>query len=163
MASRTATAGPIERRRRFIVGPSSTSSDKDSHIQFPDARIEDENRDGQLGTLDIEVETLHYCGAHAISKASAGFSRHSAGTARVIGARGSGAASGRRGSAAFVSLSTLTAGRVGRRQHLLFISERSRLPVVLPIREAEAFEHRVSGGGVREAGHRWRRRWGHRR
>jgi hypothetical protein len=26
--------------------------------------------------------------------------------------------------------------RIGRRQHLLFISERSRLPVVLPIREA---------------------------
>ena len=27
--------------------------------------------------------------------------------------------------------------RIGRRQHLLFISERSRLPVVLPIREAK--------------------------
>jgi Domain of unknown function (DUF6933) len=27
--------------------------------------------------------------------------------------------------------------RIGRRQHLLFISERSRLPVVLPIREAQ--------------------------
>ena len=27
--------------------------------------------------------------------------------------------------------------RIGRRQHLLFISERSRLPVVIPIREAK--------------------------
>jgi hypothetical protein len=30
--------------------------------------------------------------------------------------------------------------RIGRRQHLLFISERSRLPVVIPIREAKRLE-----------------------
>jgi len=30
--------------------------------------------------------------------------------------------------------------QIGRRQHLLFISERSRLPVVIPIREAKALE-----------------------
>src|SRR5713101_2840740 len=30
--------------------------------------------------------------------------------------------------------------RIGRRQHLLFISERSRLPVVIPIREAIRLE-----------------------
>ena len=71
--------------------------DNDGHVQFPDARIEYEDRDGHLRTLDIEVETLHYRGAHAISKASSGFSRHSAGTARVVGARGGGGGGGRRG------------------------------------------------------------------
>src|SRR5262245_23443112 len=30
--------------------------------------------------------------------------------------------------------------RIGRRQHLLFISERSRLPIVIPIREAKQLE-----------------------
>src|SRR3984893_8528289 len=30
--------------------------------------------------------------------------------------------------------------RIGRRQHLIFISERSRLPVVIPIREAKRLE-----------------------
>ena len=53
--------------------------------------------------------------------------------------------------------------RIGRRQHLLFISERSRLPVVLPIRELEASGHGVSGRGVREAVPRRHRRSGHRR
>jgi hypothetical protein len=74
--------------------------DEDGHVQFPDARIEYEDRDGHLRTLDIEVETLHYRGAHAISKAASGFSRHSAGTARVVGTRGAagGGGGGRRGS-----------------------------------------------------------------
>ena len=53
--------------------------------------------------------------------------------------------------------------RIGRRQHLLFISERSRLPVVIPIREAKRLAHGVSGRRVREVGHRRRRRRGHRR
>jgi hypothetical protein len=73
--------------------------DNDGHVQFPDARIEYEDRDGHVRTLDIEVETLHYRGAHASSKASSGFSRHSAGTARVVGSRsggGGGAGRGRR-------------------------------------------------------------------
>ncbi len=52
---------------------------------------------GVSSTLDIEVETLHYRGAHAISKASSGFSRHSAGTARVVGSRGGGAGGAGRG------------------------------------------------------------------
>src|SRR5262249_7017255 len=30
--------------------------------------------------------------------------------------------------------------QIGRRQHVLFINERSRLPVVIPIREAKRFE-----------------------
>jgi hypothetical protein len=69
----------------------------DGHVQFPDARIEYEDRDGHLRTLDIEVETLHYRGAHASSKASSGFSRHSAGTARVVGSRGGGGGGASRG------------------------------------------------------------------
>jgi hypothetical protein len=88
--------------------------DSDGHVQFPDARIEYEDRDGQLRTLDIEVETLHYRGAHAMSKASSGFSRHSAGTARVISARGAGGASGRRGSRG-PGLTVSTNGRSGGR------------------------------------------------
>ena len=39
--------------------------------------------------------------------------------------------------------------RIGRRQHLLFISERSRLPVVFPIRESKSPGHGVSGRSVR--------------
>jgi hypothetical protein len=88
--------------------------DNDGHVQFPDARIEYEDRDGQRRTLDIEVETLHYRGAHAISKASSGFSRHSAGTARVISSRGAGGAGGRRGSRG-LGLTVSTNGRSGGR------------------------------------------------
>ena len=71
--------------------------DNDGHVQFPDARIEYEDRDGHIRTLDIEVETLHYRGAHASSKASSGFSRHSAATARVVGSSGGGAGGSGRG------------------------------------------------------------------
>jgi hypothetical protein len=88
--------------------------DNDGHVQFPDARIEYEDRDGQLRTLNIEVETLHYRGAHVISKASSGFSRHSAGTARVISSRGAGGAGGRRGSRG-LGLTVSTNGRSGGR------------------------------------------------
>jgi hypothetical protein len=89
--------------------------DNDGHVQFPDARIEYEDREGQLRTLDIEVETLHYRGAHAISKASSGFSRHSGTTARVISSRGTGgAAGGRRGSRG-LGLAVSTSGRSGGR------------------------------------------------
>jgi hypothetical protein len=88
--------------------------DNDGHVQFPDARIEYEDREGHLRTLDIEVETLHYRGAHAISKASSGFSRHSAGSARVISSRGAGGAGGRRGSRG-LGLAVSTNGRSGGR------------------------------------------------
>jgi hypothetical protein len=57
-------------------------------VQFPDARIEYEERDGQLRILDLEVETIHYRGGHAAAKASSGFSRHSGSTMRVVGSRG---------------------------------------------------------------------------
>ena len=62
--------------------------DNDGHVQFPDARIEYEDRDGRLRTLDLEVETINYRGGHAASKASSGFSRHNASAIRVVGTRG---------------------------------------------------------------------------
>ena len=88
--------------------------EQDGHVQFPDARIEYEDRDGHLRTLDIEVETLHYRGAHAMSKAASGFSRHSAGTARVVGRRGAaGGGGGRRGSRG-LEITVNASGRSGR-------------------------------------------------
>jgi hypothetical protein len=62
----------------------------DGHVQFSDARIEYEDRDGRLRTEDLEVETLHYRGGHAAAKASSGFARSSAGSMRVVSSRGSG-------------------------------------------------------------------------
>lgn len=88
--------------------------ERDGHVQFPDARIEYEDPDGRLRTLDIEVETLHYRGGHMASKASSGFSRHSAGTARVISGRGAGGSAGGRGSAG-LGLGVSTSGRRGGR------------------------------------------------
>ena len=66
----------------------------DGHVQFPDARIEYEDRDGRLRTEDQEVETLHYRGGHAAAKASSGFTRSSAGSMRVVSSRGSGGGAG---------------------------------------------------------------------
>jgi hypothetical protein len=86
----------------------------DGHVQFPDARIEYEDRDEHLRTLDIEVETLHYRGAHASSKASSGFSRHSAGTARVVGARSGGGGGGGRGSRYGLTITASTGKSGGR-------------------------------------------------
>jgi hypothetical protein len=63
-------------------------------VQFPDARIEYEDRDGRLRTEDLEVETLHYRGGHAAAKASSGFTRSSAGSMRVVSSRGSGGGAG---------------------------------------------------------------------
>lgn len=47
--------------------------DDQGHLMFPDARIEYE-LDGLERTLDVEVMTPHYRGAHASSKARSGFS-----------------------------------------------------------------------------------------
>ena len=38
----------------------------DGHVQFPDARIEYEDRDGRSRHEDLEVVTGHYRGAHAV-------------------------------------------------------------------------------------------------
>ncbi len=47
--------------------------DEQGHVMFPDARIE-YTLDGREQALDVEVMTPHYRGAHAASKAKAGFS-----------------------------------------------------------------------------------------
>jgi hypothetical protein len=47
--------------------------DDRGHVQFPDARIEYEI-DGRDRTLDLEVMTPHYRGAHAAAKSGSGFS-----------------------------------------------------------------------------------------
>lgn len=58
----------------------------DGHVQFPDLRIEYQTSDGRWDFENIEVETAHYRGAHAVAKAQSGFTR-----SRI----GGGAASGR--------------------------------------------------------------------
>ena len=47
--------------------------DDQGHVQFPDVRIE-YDIDGRDLTVDIEVMTPHYRGAHAAAKSSSGFS-----------------------------------------------------------------------------------------
>ena len=47
--------------------------DEQGHVMFPDARIE-YTQDGRDQTLDVEIMTPHYRGAHAASKGRAGFS-----------------------------------------------------------------------------------------
>ena len=62
----------------------------DGHVQFPDARLEYEDRDGRRAVEDIEVVTPHYRGAHAAAKVSAGFTRYRAAGARLGGLRTTG-------------------------------------------------------------------------
>lgn len=62
----------------------------DGHVQFPDARIEYETRDGRRAVEDIEVVTPHYRGAHAAAKVRAGFTRYRAVGARLGGLRTTG-------------------------------------------------------------------------
>lgn len=61
----------------------------DDHVQFPDARLECEGRDGRRQVEDVEVMTPHYRGAHAAAKVRAGFARYRAMGARLGGASGS--------------------------------------------------------------------------
>ncbi len=63
---------------------------QDGGVQFPDVRIEYEWPDGRRDIEDIEVTTPHYRGAHASSKARAGFTRYRAGGGRVGGRSGRG-------------------------------------------------------------------------
>jgi hypothetical protein len=67
----------------------------DDHVQFPDARIEYDERDGRRAIEDLEVTTPHYRGAHAAAKASAGFTCYRAIGARLGGAGGSSRSGGR--------------------------------------------------------------------
>lgn len=63
---------------------------EDGHVQFPDARLEYEGRDGRRCVEDIEVVTPHYRGAHAAAKVRAGFTRYRAVGARLGGLRTTG-------------------------------------------------------------------------
>jgi DNA-binding MarR family transcriptional regulator len=66
------------------------------HVQFPDVRIEYDERDGRRAIEDVEVTTPHYRGAHAAAKGRSGFTRY-----RASGARLGGASSGRSGGRGF--------------------------------------------------------------
>jgi hypothetical protein len=67
----------------------------DGHVQFPDVRIEYDERDGRPGIEDVEVTTPHYRGAHAAAKARAGFTRYRGIGARLGGMSGSSRSGGR--------------------------------------------------------------------
>jgi hypothetical protein len=69
--------------------------DEEGHVQFPDARIE-YDLDGRDHTLDVEVLTPHYRGAHGAAKSSAGFACYRGGSFRISGARGGGGRGSRR-------------------------------------------------------------------
>lgn len=73
----------------------------DGHVEFPDVRIEYEERDGRRGIEDVEVTTPHYRGAHAAAKARAGFTSYRSVGARLGGARLGTASGGRRGGRGF--------------------------------------------------------------
>ena len=63
---------------------------EDGHVQFPDARLEYDDRDGRRSVEDIEVVTPHYRGAHAAAKVRSGFTRYRAIGARLGGLRTTG-------------------------------------------------------------------------
>lgn len=65
--------------------------DDQGHVKFPDVRIEFDI-DGRDETLDVEVMTPHYRGAHAAGKASSGFSLYFSGGSG--GGRGGGRSRG---------------------------------------------------------------------
>lgn len=73
---------------------------ENGHVEFPDVRIEYEERDGRRAVEDVEVTTPHYRGAHAAAKARAGFTCYRSVGARLGGARLSGGG-GRRGGRGF--------------------------------------------------------------
>ena len=62
----------------------------DEHVQFPDVRIEYDDRDGRRAVEDVEVTTEHYRGALAAAKARSGFSSYRAAGTRLGGSRRSG-------------------------------------------------------------------------
>jgi hypothetical protein len=63
--------------------------DDEGHVLFPDVRIE-YDIDGRDHTLDVEVLTPHYRGAHASAKSGAGFACHGRCGGGHSGGRGGG-------------------------------------------------------------------------
>ncbi len=47
-------------------------------VQIPDLRIEYETATGDVARVDLELVTLHYCGAELAAKAQAGFRMYAA-------------------------------------------------------------------------------------
>lgn len=62
----------------------------DEHVQFPDVRIEYEDRDGRREVEDLEIITPHYRGAHAAAKGRSGFQQYRAVGVRMGGRSGRG-------------------------------------------------------------------------
>jgi hypothetical protein len=63
---------------------------EDEHVQFPDVRIEYEDRDGRREIEDLEIVTPHYRGAHAAAKGRSGFRQYRSGGVRIGGRGGRG-------------------------------------------------------------------------
>ena len=63
---------------------------EDEHVQFPDVRIEYEDRDGRREIEDLEIVTPHYRGAHAAAKGRSGFRQYRSGGVRIGGRSRSG-------------------------------------------------------------------------
>jgi hypothetical protein len=63
--------------------------DDQGHVQFPDVRIE-YDVDGRDRTLDVEVMTPHYRGAHATAKSGSGFALYWSGRGGGSGGRSGG-------------------------------------------------------------------------
>lgn len=63
---------------------------EDEHVQFPDVRIEYEDRDGRREIEDLEIVTPHYRGAHAAAKGRSGFQQYRSSGGRVGGRSGRG-------------------------------------------------------------------------
>ena len=63
---------------------------EDEHVQFPDVRIEYEDREGRREIEDLEIVTPHYRGAHAAAKGRSGFQQYRSGGARIGGRGGRG-------------------------------------------------------------------------
>lgn len=66
---------------------------EEGHVQFPDLRIECEDREGRSVVENVEVETPNYRGAHAAAKARSGFSRYRSAGGRLGGGSGRGGGS----------------------------------------------------------------------
>src|SRR5688572_17625877 len=63
---------------------------EDGHVQFPDVRIEYEDREGRREIEDLEIITPHYRGAHAAAKGRSGFQQYRSGGVRIGGRSGRG-------------------------------------------------------------------------
>lgn len=76
-----------ERSARHIVARDERVPLQHERFVFPDVRVEVEQSDGSVRSIDLELVTRHYHRGHMSGKASAGF--------RMFGGRGSASAGGR--------------------------------------------------------------------